>query len=114
MSAGPAFIPLQLAGRNQGEVRLNLDGGLRHYLGIDAITQRPLTSAAMDNSTLPAADRTTHAKIIALSLAASLTAGLVGMMARNSDTNTRIQATGPVWKAGKPVIVSHSGMTAIR
>jgi hypothetical protein len=70
----------------------------------------------MDNSTLPAADHTTHAKIIALSLAASLTAGLVGMMAHSpsADTNARIQAAGPAFKAGKPVTVSHSGMTVIR
>ena len=63
----------------------------------------------MDSSTLPAADRTTHAKIIALSLAASLTAGLVGMMAHSPSADT-----GPAIKAGKPVTVSHSGMTAIR
>jgi hypothetical protein len=71
----------------------------------------------MDNSTLPAADRTTHAKIIALSLAASLAAGLVSMTAHSpgADTNARIQAAGPaLMKAGKPVTVSHSGMTAIR
>jgi hypothetical protein len=70
----------------------------------------------MDNSTLPAADRNTHAKIIALSLAASVAAALVGMTAHSpsADTNVRIQAAGPALKAGKPVTVSHSGMTAIR
>ena len=94
---------------------LNLAGSLRHYLDRNAITQRSLKSAAMDSSTLPAADHTTHAKIIALSLAASVAAGLVGMMAHSpADTNARIQAAGPALKAGKPITVSHSGMTAIR
>jgi hypothetical protein len=70
----------------------------------------------MNNSTIPAADRTTHAKIVALSLAASVAVGLVGMMARGPavDANSHIQAAGPAVKAGKPVAVSHSGMTAIR
>jgi hypothetical protein len=70
----------------------------------------------MDNSTISAADRTTHAKIVALSLAASVAVGLVGMMARSPavDTSAHIQAPGPAVKAGKPVAVSHSGMTAIQ
>jgi hypothetical protein len=70
----------------------------------------------MDNTTIPAADRTTHAKIVALSLAASVAVGLVGMMARSPavDANPHIQAAGPAVKAGKPVAVSHSGMTAIQ
>jgi hypothetical protein len=70
----------------------------------------------MDNSTIPAADRATHAKIVALALAASVAVGLVGMMARGPavDVNTHIQAAGPAVKAGKPVVVSHSDGTAIR
>ena len=69
----------------------------------------------MNNSTLPAADRTTHAKIVAISLAASVAVGLVGTMARSpADTNARIQAAGPAVKAGKPVAVSHNGMIVTR
>ncbi len=70
----------------------------------------------MNNSTLFAADRTTHAKIVAVSLAASVAVSLVGMMARSpaADTNARIQVAGPAVKAGKPVAVSHSDLTAIR
>jgi hypothetical protein len=116
-SAGPG-IALASAARDGGATPsgLNLAAGLGHYLYRDAITQRSLKSAAMDNSSLPAADHTTHAKVIALSLAASLTAGLVGMMAHSHsvDTNVRVQAAGPVLKAGKQVAVSHSGMTVIR
>jgi hypothetical protein len=69
----------------------------------------------MDNSTLPAADRTTHAKIVAVSLAASVAVLLVGVTARTTaDTNARIQVAGPAEKAGKPVVVSRSDVTAIR
>jgi hypothetical protein len=70
----------------------------------------------MDNSTIPAADRTTHAKIVAISLAASVAVGLVGMMARSPavDTNAHVQASGPAVKAGKQVAVSHNGMTVFR
>ena len=70
----------------------------------------------MENMTIPAADRTTHAKIVALSLAASVAVGLVAMMARSPaiDANAHIQAAGSAVKAGKPVVVSHNGMTAIR
>jgi hypothetical protein len=73
-------------------------------------------NAVMNNSTLSAADRTTHAKIVAVSLAASVAVGLVGMMARSpaADANARTQVAGPAVKAGKPVVVSHSEITAIR
>jgi hypothetical protein len=69
-----------------------------------------------NNSTLSAADRTTHAKIVAISLAASVAVGLVGTMARSpaADTNARIQAAGPAVKAGKPVALSHHGMIVMR
>jgi hypothetical protein len=67
----------------------------------------------MGNSTIHGADRATHAKIVALSLAASVAVGLVGMMARSPAADTHVQA-GLVLKAGKPVVVSHSELTAIR
>jgi hypothetical protein len=67
--------------------------------------------AAMDNTTLLAADRTTHAKIVAISLAASVAVGLVSMMARSPDVD---MSAAPAMKAGKPVAVSHNNVTAIR
>jgi hypothetical protein len=67
---------------------------------------------AMDNSTLLAADRATHAKIVAIALAASVAIGLAGMMARSPDV-IDLNA-GPVVKAGKPVTVTHNDLTAIR
>jgi hypothetical protein len=70
----------------------------------------------MNNSTIVGADRTTHLKIVGISLAASMAVLLVGMMARNTtaDTGARIQVAGPAVKAGKPVAVSHSDATLIR
>ena len=71
----------------------------------------------MNNSTIFAADRATHVKIVAISLAASVAVLLVGMTARNTtaaDTTARIQVAGPAVKAGKPVAVSHSDTLVIR
>ena len=70
----------------------------------------------MDTSTILAADRTTHVKIVAISCAASVAVLLVGMTARapTVDTNARIQVAGPAVKAGKPVAVSHNNVTTIR
>jgi hypothetical protein len=70
----------------------------------------------MDTSTILAADRTTHVKIVAISCAASVAVLLVGMTARTPtvDANARIQVAGPAVKAGKPVAVSHNNVTMIR
>jgi hypothetical protein len=73
--------------------------------------------AVMNNTTIFAADRTTHVKIVAISLAASVAVLLVGLTARNTpttDTTARIQAAGPAVKVGKPVAVSHSDTIVIR
>ncbi len=70
----------------------------------------------MDNTTIPAADRTTHAKIVAIALAASVAVLLVATMARTpaaGDSDARIQA-GPAVKAGEPATISRSDVTAIR
>ncbi len=75
----------------------------------------PRKIAVMNNSTIFAADRTTHVKIVAISLAASVAVLLVGMMARNTPAaDTRIQVAGPAVKVGKPVAVSHSDTIVIR
>jgi hypothetical protein len=63
------------------------------------------------------ADRTTHAKIVAISLVASVAVLLVGMTARDTtaaDTSARIQVAGPAVKAGKPVAVSHRDTSVMR
>ncbi len=71
----------------------------------------------MNNSTIFAADRNTHVKILAISVVASIAVLLVGMTARNTtapDTIAHIHAAGPAVKAGKPIAVSHIETTAIR
>ena len=71
----------------------------------------------MSNSTIFAADRTTHVKIVAVSLVASVAVLLVGMTARNTtatDTTAHVLIAGPAVKAGKPVTISHSDTTLIR
>jgi hypothetical protein len=73
--------------------------------------------AAMDNSTIPAADRATHAKIVAIAFAASAAVLLVAMMARTptaADTDARLQAGGPAVKAGEPAAIGRRDIIAIR
>ena len=71
----------------------------------------------MNNSTIFSADRTTHVKIVVISLIASLAVLMVGITARNAttaDSAARIQVAGPAVKAGKPVAISPSDTTAVR
>ena len=71
------------------------------------------------NYSIRSADRMTHLKIVVVALiGATLVAG-VGIAARVSDQDTgdgvrRIEARGPVIKAGKPITVSNSGTRTIR
>jgi hypothetical protein len=69
----------------------------------------------MNNSTIFTADRTTHLKIVVISLVASIAVMVVGITTRvaSSDTTAHV-ASGPAIKAGKPIAVTNSGMTTIR
>lgn len=60
------------------------------------------------NHSLVTADRTTHLKIVAVSLVAAIAVILVGVSARISDTGATasVEAKGPVLKAGKPATVT--------
>jgi len=62
------------------------------------------------NHSLVTADRSTHLKIVAVSLVAAIAVILVGVTARISDSSTtasaNLQAHGPVIKAGKPAAVT--------
>ena len=61
------------------------------------------------NHSIITADRTTHLKIVAVSLIAAIAVILVGITARITDTGTasaRLEAHGPVLKAGKPSAVT--------
>ena len=68
------------------------------------------------NHSLVTADRTTHLKIVAVSLVAAIAVILVGVTARISDTGTsaKLEASGPVLKAGKPATVTSRDATAIQ
>jgi hypothetical protein len=71
----------------------------------------------MNNSTIFTADRTTHVKIVVISLLASIAVLMVGIAARNTttaDITARTQVAGPAVKAGKPVAISYSDTTAVR
>ena len=74
-------------------------------------------TAVMNNSTIFTADRTTHVKVVAIALVASIAVLVVGIAARSTpaaDSASRIQTAGPVLKVGKPMAISHSDTTAIR
>ena len=65
------------------------------------------------NHSIITADRTTHLKIVAVSLIAAIAVILVGVTARITDTGTasaKLEAHGPVLKAGKaPTISAREG-----
>ena len=74
-------------------------------------------AAAMNNSTIFAADRNTHVKILGVAVVASIAVLLVGLTARNAataDSTARVHVAGPAVKAGKPIAVSHIEATVIR
>ena len=60
------------------------------------------------NHSLVTADRTTHLKIVAVSLIAAIAVILVGITARVTDNgaSANLQAHGPVLKAGKPAAIT--------
>jgi hypothetical protein len=68
------------------------------------------------NSTIFTADRTTHLKIVVVSLVASIAVLVVGIAARPTsvDTTARIQTAGPALKAGRPIAVTNSDTVTVR
>ena len=69
------------------------------------------------NHSLVTADRTTHLKIVAVSLVAAIAVILVGITARvtdDSSASANLQAHGPVIKASKPTAVTAAEGTAVR
>ena len=67
----------------------------------------------MNNSTLLTADRTTHLKIVVLSLVcATLVAG-IGVASRITDSG-RLEATSPVVRAGTPMTAANLDHIVIR
>jgi hypothetical protein len=70
----------------------------------DSISKKKL--AAMNNSTIPAADRITHFKIVAVALAACAAILLVSMMARAPASAGGDAGIGAGGRTGKPVTAS--------
>ena len=70
------------------------------------------------NHSLVTADRTTHLKIVAVSLVAAIAVIVVGITARvtdDSSASTSLQAShGPVIKAGKPSAVTAREGSAVQ
>ena len=64
------------------------------------------------NHSLFSADRSTHMKVVAMALVAGIALAGFGVAARSgSDNSTQ---TAKVIKAGKPVMVTTSGNSAVR
>ncbi len=70
----------------------------------------------MNNYSIATADRTTHLKIVVLSLIAGILVVGVGIAARPNlpDMSTQLEARAPILKAGQPVVWTHSEQTQIR
>ena len=72
----------------------------------------------MNNSSLTSADSATHLQVVAVSLIAGILVIGIGIAASptfNSGglSNTRMEATGPVIRAGKPTVTA-GGTATIR
>ena len=65
------------------------------------------------NHSLHSADRSTHLKIVAMALVAGIALAGFGVAARSGGSDGSTQ-TAKVIKAGKPVMVTTSGSSAVR
>jgi hypothetical protein len=81
--------------------------------------QRKTKVRAMNNTSLTSADSSTHLKVVVVSLIAGILVVGIGIAASptfNQDgaTAIRMEATGPVIRAGKPVTVTAGENSTIR
>jgi hypothetical protein len=68
----------------------------------------------MDYSLLRA-NRTTHLKIVAVSLVAATLVVIVGLTARTTDINTgRVQTSDPILRAGQPATFAGQELSTVR
>jgi hypothetical protein len=82
--------------------------------GSERLNWRERGTYPMNNSSLYTADRTTHLKVVALALIASIVVLVVMIAARTSLDTGLIEASGPAVKASRPIAVTHGDTTVIR
>jgi hypothetical protein len=72
--------------------------------------------ASVNNASIFTADKSTHLKIVVISLIASIAVIIVGIEARTTpaDPTARIQTAGPAVKAGKPTAITRSDSSTVR
>jgi hypothetical protein len=63
------------------------------------------------NHSIHSADRSTHLKIVVVALVAGIAVAAFGISARSGSDFTQ---TAHVMKAGKPVVVTSSGLSMVR
>ena len=66
------------------------------------------------NHSIYSADRMTHLKVVVVALVAAIVVVGFGISARVNATDTNYAQTARVMKAGKPMAITSSGMTAVR
>jgi hypothetical protein len=85
---------------------------------VAASDERKTKVRAMNNTALTSADSATHLKVVVVSLIAGILVIGIGIAAsptfRDGAGATRMEATGPVIRAGKPVTVTAGENSTIR
>jgi hypothetical protein len=66
------------------------------------------------NHSFHSADRSTHLKIVVVALVAGIAVTAFGIAARTNTDFTQSAQTTQVVKAGKPVVITSSGTSAVR
>jgi hypothetical protein len=66
------------------------------------------------NHSIHSADRSTHLKIVVVALIAGIAVAGFGIAARTNSDFTQTAQSTHVMKAGKPVVVTSSDISAIR
>jgi hypothetical protein len=94
---------------------LNRDGPA----GDERLKQGQAEDDVMNNASLNSADKVTHLKVVAVSLIAGIMVIGIGIAAsptfRESGlTASRLAATGPIIRAGKPTAITTTSTSAIR
>jgi hypothetical protein len=66
------------------------------------------------NHSIHSADRMTHLKIVVVALVAGIAVAAFGISTRNNSDFTQTAQSSQVIKAGKPVVITSSGTSAVR